>query len=89
MSNFVEDLKEVLNEKSMQISILGGVLFFILAQPAMYEFVSKTLKQIGSSIGYNLSLQGNNLIVLHSLVFVLLFSQIINYVLEPLFYNKM
>lgn len=89
MSKFVEDLKEVLNEKSMQISIIGGVLFFILAQPAMYEFVSKLLKQIGSSIGFNLSLQGNNLIVLHSLVFVLIFSYIINYVLEPLFYENM
>lgn len=89
MSKFVEDLKEVLNEKSMQISIIGGVLFFILAQPAMYEFVSKILKQIGSSIGFNLSLQGNNLIVLHSLVFVLIFSYVINYVLEPLFYENM
>lgn len=89
MSSFVKDLKEVLNEKSLQISIIGGILFFILAQPAMYEFVSKILKQIGTSTGFNLSLQGNNLIVLHSLVFVLLFSYIINYLLEPLFYENM
>tara|TARA_B100000902_G_scaffold193153_1_gene184571 strand:+ start:651 stop:917 length:267 start_codon:yes stop_codon:yes gene_type:complete len=88
MSNIVGELKEVLNEKSIQISLIGGILFFILSQPATYSFVEKTLKGLAEMIGYSLSLQGNNLIIIHSIVFAILLTLSTNYILEPLFYNN-
>ena len=88
MSNFVDNLKDVLNEKTMQISLIGGVLFFILSQPGTYDFVQKTVSSLGKSAGFTIPLQGNNLIILHAVVFSLLLSLSTNYMLEPLFYGK-
>lgn len=88
MSRLVTNLKEVLDEKTIQISLIGGILFFVLSQPATYSYVSNLLKQLGSMIGYGINLQGNNLIILHSIVFAILLSLSVKYILEPLFYEK-
>lgn len=88
MNKLVTNLKEVLDEKTIQISLIGGILFFILSQPATYDYVSNLLKKLGTMIGYSINLQGNNLIILHSIVFAILLSLSVKYILEPLFYEK-
>ena len=88
MSKFIESLKEVLNEKTLQISLIGAILFFLLSQPGTYEFVRKNVKSVSSMVGFDVSLEGNNLIILHAIVFAILLTLSTNYILEPLFYDN-
>lgn len=88
MSNVVEGFNNILNEKIVQISIVGGILFYILAEPAVFAFVEDLLKKVGNAFNMNINLQGHNLLIFHSVVFAILMGLSVKYVFEPIFYQN-
>ena len=86
MSQIVEGFTNILNEKVVQISLVGGILFYILAEPSVFAFVEDLLKQLGSLINVPINLQGHNLLIFHSVVFAILMGISVKYVFEPVFY---
>ena len=86
MSQIVEGFTNILNEKIVQISLVGGILFYILAEPSVFAFVEDLLKQLGSLINVPINLQGHNLLIFHSVVFAILMGISVKYVFEPVFY---
>ncbi len=77
-------VKSLLGEKTMQISLVGAVLFYILASPMVFAFVDNLVKKVFGMVGVDLKLEGNALVVLHSLVFGVLLYISVTYLLEPL-----
>tara|TARA_B100000900_G_scaffold393530_1_gene390121 strand:- start:119 stop:394 length:276 start_codon:yes stop_codon:yes gene_type:complete len=77
-------VKSLLGEKTMQISLVGAVLFYILASPMVFAFVDNLVKKVFGMVGVDLKLEGNALVVLHSLVFGVLLYVSVTYLLEPL-----
>ena len=65
------------------ISTLSGVLFYILANTKTFESVEKLLKSVFIPIGIKFKPTGNNLVLFHSLVFVILMAFILHIVLDP------
>jgi hypothetical protein len=92
MSKVVESVSgsvsELFTEKIVQVSLVGGVLFYLLANDQVFELVANLLKKVGAAAGMSLNLQGNNLVLFHSVVFAGILGLSINYILEPLFYAK-
>ena len=88
MSRVVESVSDLFNEKIVQVSLVGGVLFYLLANQQVFNFVGDLLKKVGSQVGMSLNLEGNNLVMFHSLVFAGALGLAINYIFEPLFYSK-
>ena len=86
MSQIVDGFTNILNEKVVQISLVGGILFYILAEPSVFAFVEDLLKQLGSLINVPINLQGHNLLIFHSVVFAILMGISVKYVFEPVFY---
>ena len=66
MSNVVGRVRNVVNEKIVQVSLVSAVLFFIVANPSVFELVDSNLRNLGSVVGVNLNLRGNGLLILHS-----------------------
>ena len=60
-------LSDVFNEKLVQIAVVAGILFYVVANPAVFKFVDENLKKL-----VNLNLSGNNLLIFHSLVYAVL-----------------
>ena len=77
-------VKSLLGEKTIQISLVGAVLFYILASPVVFAFVDKLVKRVFGMVGFDLKLEGNTLVILHSLVFGFLLYVSVHYILEPL-----
>jgi len=89
MSNqLVDGVSNVLNEKIVQISIVSGILFYILAEPSVFAFVEDLLKKLGALISVPINLQGHNLLIFHSVVFAVLMGLSVKYVFEPVFYTN-
>tara|TARA_B100000427_G_scaffold322688_1_gene325046 strand:+ start:820 stop:1134 length:315 start_codon:yes stop_codon:yes gene_type:complete len=88
MSGIVEKFDGLLNEKLVQVSIVSGILFFIVAHPEVFAFVEKLVKQVGGMVGVSINLKGTNLLIFHSLVFAILVGFAVKYVLEPIFYES-
>ena len=87
VGNVVGKVSELFNEKLVQVSLVAAVLFWIVANPAVFGFVDNTLQRLGSTVGFNLRLQGQGLLIFHSLVFAALMGLSVRYVFEPVF-NK-
>ena len=47
MSQVIEGFSNILNEKIVQLSVVGGILFYILAEPSVFAFVEDMLKKLG------------------------------------------
>ena len=88
MSVIVEKFEGLLNEKLVQVSVVSGILFFIVAHPEVFAFVEKLVKQVGGMAGLSVNLKGTNLLIFHSLVFAVLVGFAVKYVLEPIFYES-
>tara|TARA_B100000927_G_scaffold276479_1_gene257302 strand:+ start:244 stop:504 length:261 start_codon:yes stop_codon:yes gene_type:complete len=84
MSNISGKVKGLLGEKTVQIALVGAVLFYILASPAVFAFVDGIIKRVFSVGHVPLKLEGNTLVVIHSLVFGLFLYLSVIYLLEPL-----
>ena len=85
-NQLVEGFSNILNEKIVQISVVSGILFYILAEPSVFAFVEDLLKKVGAMISVPINLQGHNLLIFHSVVFAVLMGLSVRYVFEPLFY---
>ena len=72
-------LSNVFNEKLVQIAVVAGVLFYVVANPAVFKFVDSNLKKL-----VNLNLSGNNLLIFHSFVYAVLLVVAVNYLFDPL-----
>ena len=69
MSKVVEGVSSALNEKLVQISLVGSVLFYVVASPALFDFVKKLMKKILGVFGVDFELEGMQLVLFHSVVF--------------------
>ena len=85
-NQLVEGFSNLLNEKIVQVSVVSGILFYILAEPSVFAFVEDLLKKVGAMISVPINLQGHNLLIFHSVVFAVLMGLSVRYVFEPLFY---
>jgi|TARA_B110000967_G_C18810717_1_gene523427 hypothetical protein len=85
-NKLIDGFSDILNEKVFQISVLSGILFYILAEPKVFEFVEENIKKLGSMVNIPINLEGHNLLIFHSIVFAALMGLSVKYVFEPLFY---
>tara|TARA_B100001094_G_C17923682_1_gene667204 strand:+ start:195 stop:770 length:576 start_codon:yes stop_codon:yes gene_type:complete len=69
---------KVLDEKTVQVSFVSGIVFFLLANQPVLKFVEDLLKKC-----INVKLTGNMLLLLHSVVFAVLVGVISFYVYQP------
>lgn len=72
-------LHQLLHEKTAQVSIVSGVLFFVIASQPVFKFVEDLLKKV-----LNVSLSGTPLLLLHSVLFAVLVSVLTFHVFRPL-----
>ena len=87
-NKLMDGFSKILNEKVFQISVLSGILFYILAEPKVFEFVEENVKKLGAMINIPVNLEGHNLLIFHSVVFATLMGLSVKYVIEPLFYEN-
>jgi hypothetical protein len=87
-NKLIEGFSKILNEKVFQISVLSGILFYILAEPKVFEFVEENVKKLGAMVNIPVNLEGHNLLIFHSVVFATLMGLSVKYVFEPLFYEN-
>ena len=80
----VESVTGLFNEKLVQIALVGGVLFYVVANPSVFKFVEELLQKIGGFVGLSFKLQGTNLLIFHSLVFAVLLGLCVKYIFEPM-----
>tara|TARA_Y100000389_G_scaffold22671_1_gene19380 strand:+ start:4728 stop:5000 length:273 start_codon:yes stop_codon:yes gene_type:complete len=73
-----------LNQSMVQMSIVGSVLFFILASPTVFSLVDRITQRVGKSVGVDIRLNSNMLLFVHALVFGVLFYLSVTFILEPL-----
>ena len=69
--------EKVLNfftEKIVQVSLVSGILFYIVANPVVFTIVEKLLRKVFGLVGINVTLKGDKLVMFHSLVFAILLS---------------
>ena len=88
VNQVMEGFSNILDEKIVQLSVVGGVLFYILAEPAVFAFVEDLLKKLGAMINVPIELKGHNLLIFHSIVFAILMGISIKFVFEPIFYSN-
>ena len=43
MSQIVEGFTNIFNEKIVQVSLVSGILFYILAEPSVFAFVEDSI----------------------------------------------
>ena len=48
MSQVIEGFSNILNEKIVQLSVVGGILFYILAEPSVFYLLKTCVKEIRS-----------------------------------------
>jgi hypothetical protein len=73
-----------LNQSMVQMSIVGGILFFILASPRVLNMVNGLVQNVTKMVGVNVSLNSNMLVFLHGVVFAVLFYVSVTFILQPL-----
>ena len=83
MSKVLDQAVSLLNEKLVQVSLVGAVLFYIVASPTVFDFVRKMLNKILGVVGVKRELEGMQLVLFHSVVFGLLLYLSIKYLMNP------
>ena len=73
-----------LNQSMVQMSIVGGILFYILASPRVLSMVNGLIQNVTKMVGVNVSLNSNMLVFLHGVVFAVLFYVSVTFILQPL-----
>ena len=82
MSKVVEGVSSALNEKLVQISLTGAVLFYIVASPMLFDFVKRLFKKVLGVFGIDFELEGMQLVLFHSIVFGILLYFSSKYILK-------
>ena len=83
MSKVLEQAASLLNEKLVQISLVGAILFYIVASPALFDLVKKLLTKVLGVGGVKVQLDGMKLVLFHSLVFGCLLYVSVKYLMGP------
>jgi len=83
MSKVLDQAASLLNEKLVQISLVGAILFYIVASPALFDFVKKLVNKLLGVVGVKMELEGMKLVLFHSVVFGLLLYLSIKYLMGP------
>lgn len=84
MSSVVSRIGGLFNEKLVQISLVSAVLFYIVANPMLFNFVDNTLKSLFSAIGVSFNVGDQGLLIIHSLVYAVLLGLSVKFLMEPL-----
>ena len=79
-----QNVQSFFSEKLVQISLVSGILFYIVANSATFSLVEKLLKNVLGVVGLNVSLKGEKLLIFHSLVFAVLMGLSVKYIFSPL-----
>jgi hypothetical protein len=79
-----QNIRSFFSEKLVQVSLVSGVLFYIVANSATFAFVEKLLKQVLGVVGVNMSLKGEKLLIFHSFVFAILMGFVVKFLFFPL-----
>jgi len=79
-----QNVQSFFSEKLVQISLVSGILFYIVANSATFSLVEKLLKKVLGVVGLNVSLKGEKLLIFHSLVFAVLMGLSVKYIFSPL-----
>ena len=83
MYKVLDRAASLLNEKLVQISLVGAILFYIVASPALFDFVRKLLNKVLGVVNTNMKLEGMKLVLFHSVVFGLLLYGSVKYLMGP------
>ena len=67
------------HERMVQVSVYAGLVFYLLSNPMVFDFVDKTVKSVAG-----VSLGKNGLLIVHSLVFAAVMYFGSRFVLDPL-----
>ena len=70
--DFLSNIPFVFTEKIVQISIISGILFYIVAHPIIFKFVERVITEVFSCVGFTIVLKDEKLLIFHSLVFAVL-----------------
>lgn len=82
MSKVIEGVSSALNEKLVQISVTGAILFYIVASPMLFDFVKRLVKKLLGLFGVDFELEGMSLVLFHSVVFGVLLYFSSKYILK-------
>ena len=83
MSKVLDQAANLLNEKLVQISLVGAILFYIVASPALFELVRNLLNKVLGVVGIRMNLEGMKLVLFHSIVFGILLYLSVKYLMGP------
>ena len=83
MSKVLNSVSKTLNEKLVQISLVGAILFYIVASPALFKWMKHQFEHVLKAVGVKTELSGNKLVLFHSLIFGLLLYASAKYLLDP------
>lgn len=83
MSKVLDQAAALLNEKLVQISLVGAILFYIVASPALFDLVKKLVNKLLAVVGVKMELEGMKLVLFHSVVFGLLLYLSVKYLMGP------
>jgi len=84
MSGVVSKLRELFNEKLVQVSLVSAVLFYIVANPMLFDFVDNSLKSLFKAVGASFNIGDQGLLIVHSLVYAVLLGLTVKFLMEPL-----
>ena len=71
-------------EKIFQVSLISGILFYIVANPVVFSMVEKILRKVFGIVGINVTIKGDKLVMFHALVFAILTGISIKYIFTPI-----
>ena len=83
MSKVFDSVSNLLNEKLVQVALVGAILYYILASPTVFDLVKGMLDKVFGLVGITLELDGMKLVLFHSVVFGLLLNLSAKYLLGP------
>jgi hypothetical protein len=83
MSKVLDQAAALLNEKLVQVSLVSAILFYIVASPALFEFVKTALTKLLALVGVDFKLEGMKLVLFHSVVFGALMYVSTKYLMGP------
>ena len=84
MDGMLSKVGGLFEEKLIQISLVSAVLFYIVANPMLFDFVDNSLKTVFSAIGFSFDVGDQGLLIIHSLVYAVLLGLSVKFLMEPL-----
>ena len=84
MSGVVSKMSGLFNEKLVQISLVSAVLFYIVANPMLFDFVDNSLKTLFTAVGASFNIGEQGLLIVHSLLYAVLLGLTVKFLMEPL-----